>query len=100
MDVSAGAIPWTEFPETGAQAATFPRQSADSSSISKDTQAQNNRQVKRKKFSRRDSRASNQDSIHSNRALFSDDNQDHVSVERPPQHEDWGVGDDVKMGLG
>ena len=100
MDVSTGAITSTEVPQIEAQPAPSSCQSADSSSISKGTMAENNGQIKRKISPKKDSRASNHSSIRSSRTLFSDDNQDDMLVERPPQHEDWGIGDDVKMGLG
>ena len=99
MDVSQETATPTELPATEAKISRTQDQSIDSSSSMKDGQEASNGQVKRRS-KRRSSRASAQSSAHSNRTLFSDEDQDHLSLEVPPRNEDWGVGDDIKMGLG
>ena len=75
---------------------------SDGSTPSKTENDANSSQVKRRHFFRRNSKTSAHGSNHSNKTLFtSDEEQDHRAVPETSEREsDWNMGDEVKMGLG
>ena len=88
------------------QATLVPNSELDTSSIvsgaSKDTDDSGSSQVKKRGFFRRGSRTSAQSSGYAVSTTFSsDDEPDHrFSIAQQERDGDWGVGDDLKMGLG
>ena len=106
---STGTLP-TELPASetkessvaSSQTSTLVGSNLGSPTSNKDTGSTGGMPTKKRGFFRRNSRASPQSSIQSNRTLFaSDDEQDHsIVAESAEQTGDWNVGDEVRMGLG
>ncbi|MCJ1320526.1 peroxisome- protein [Xylographa vitiligo] len=106
---STGTLP-TELPASetkessvaSSQTSTLVGSNLGSPTSNKDTGSTGGMPTKKRGIFRRNSRASPQSSIQSNRTLFaSDDEQDHsIVAESAEQTGDWNVGDEVKMGLG
>ena len=88
------------------QATLVPNTELDTSSVvtgfSKDTDDSASSQAKKRGFFRRGSKTSGQSSGYAVSATFSsDDEPDHrFSHAHQERNGDWGVGDDMKMGLG
>lgn len=72
------------------------------SGVSKDTDDSGSSQAKKRGFFRRGSRTSGQSSGYAvSSTINSDDEPDHrYSTTHQERDGDWGVGDDLKMGLG
>ena len=75
--------------------------SSEASAINKDTDDSGSSQARKRGWFRRGSKTSAQSSNHTvSTTLSSDDEPDHRYSTSQERDGDWGVGDDLKMGLG
>ena len=86
------------------QATLVPTSEADNSSevsrVNKDTDDSSSNQAKKRGWFRKGSKSSAQSSGYAISTLSTDDERDHRYPATEDRDGDWGVGDDVKMGLG
>lgn len=88
----------TLVPDTPSRASAV--DSSEVSQISKDSDDSSSSQNRRRGFLRRGSRSSAQSGTYSASSTLGTDNDDHRIPIDHERNADWGVGDDIKMGLG